>query len=84
MQEKALAQIISLCNGRLKKYGDYDFFKNIQVLTPTKKGMLGTKELNASLQNVLNPNKNIEKQKDGKKLDIKLVGRLDTKTAPMP
>ncbi len=24
----------------------------------------------------------IEKQKDGKKLDIKLVGRLDTKTAP--
>ena len=24
----------------------------------------------------------IEKQKDGKKLNIKLVGRLDTKTAP--
>ena len=24
----------------------------------------------------------IEKQKNGKKLDIKLVGRLDTKTAP--
>ena len=24
----------------------------------------------------------IEKQKDGKKLDIKLIGRLDTKTAP--
>ncbi|WP_405295688.1 STAS domain-containing protein [Methanobrevibacter sp.] len=24
----------------------------------------------------------IEKQKDGKKLDVKLVGRLDTKSAP--
>jgi len=57
VQEKALAQIISLCNGRLKKYGDYDFFSNIQVLTPTKKGMLGTKELNKALQETLNPHK---------------------------
>ena len=24
----------------------------------------------------------IEKQKDGKKLDVKIVGRIDTKTAP--
>ena len=54
-QEKMLTQVISLCTGRLKKFGDYDFFKNIQVLTPTKKGMLGTKELNKSLQEVLNP-----------------------------
>ena len=54
-QEKMLEQVISLCTGRLKKFGDYDFFKNIQVLTPTKKGMLGTKELNKSLQEVLNP-----------------------------
>ena len=54
-QEKILAQVISLCNGRLQKYGDYDFFKNIQVITPTKKGMLGTKELNKTLQKYLNP-----------------------------
>ena len=45
LQEKMLSQVISLCTGRLEKYGDYDFFQNIQVLTPTKKGMLGTKEL---------------------------------------
>ena len=50
-----LYQILSLSNGRLEKYGNYDFFKNIQILTPTKKGMLGTKELNNSLQNELNP-----------------------------
>ena len=55
-QEKMLNQVISLCTGRLKKYGDYDFFKNIQVLTPTKKTMLGTKELNKVLQQQLNPN----------------------------
>lgn len=54
-QEKMIEQVISLCSGRLKKFGNYDFFENIQVLTPTKKGMLGTKELNKSLQEVLNP-----------------------------
>ena len=53
--EKMLYQVLSLSNGRLKKYDNYDFFKNIQVLTPTKKGMLGTKELNNSLQKELNP-----------------------------
>lgn len=42
-------------HGRLKKYGNYDFFNNIQVLTPTKKGLLGTKELNKNLQFALNP-----------------------------
>lgn len=55
-QEEMLAEVISLCTGRLQKYGDYDFFQNIQVLSPTKKGMLGTKELNKALQEKLNPN----------------------------
>lgn len=54
--EKMLQEVISLSTGRLEKFGDYDFFKNIQVLTPTKKGQLGTRELNKALQNVLNPN----------------------------
>ena len=54
-QDKILAQIVSLSKDRLQKYGNYEFFKNIQVLTPTKKGMLGTKELNKTLQSVLNP-----------------------------
>lgn len=58
--ERILNQVITLSNGRLKAYGDYDFFKNIQILTPTKKGMLGTKELNKRLQEVLNP-QNISK-----------------------
>ena len=55
VQDKILYQVTSLSNGRLKNYGDYDFLENIQILTPTKKGKLGTKELNKSLQNILNP-----------------------------
>lgn len=54
-QDKILYQIISLCKERLKNYGDYEFFKSIQVLTPTKKGKLGTRELNKCLQAELNP-----------------------------
>ena len=54
--EKMLQEVISLSTGRLEKFGNYDFFKNIQVLTPTKKGPLGTRELNKELQAVLNPN----------------------------
>ena len=54
-QDKMLYQVLSLSKERLKNYGDYEFFRNIQVLTPTKKGKMGTKELNKSLQEALNP-----------------------------
>ncbi len=46
MQNKILNQLVSLTTGRLQKFGNYDFFQNMQILTPTKKGLLGTKELN--------------------------------------
>ena len=52
---KVLENIISLCTGRLEKYGNYTFAQNIQVISPTKKGELGTKELNKSLQQAINP-----------------------------
>lgn len=54
-QDKVLYHVLSLCKDRLNNFGDFEFFKNIQVLTPTKKGKLGTKELNKSLQEELNP-----------------------------
>ena len=63
-QEKVLEQVLSLCNGRLKKFGDYDFFESIQVLSPTKKGMLGTKEMNKALQEELNPHRKGEIEKN--------------------
>ena len=54
-QEKILSNILSLSKDRLKNYGDYEFFKNIQVITPSKKGLIGTRELNKYLQQELNP-----------------------------
>lgn len=50
-----LENVISLCTGRLERYGNYTFAQNIQVISPTKKGELGTKELNKSLQQAINP-----------------------------
>ncbi len=52
---KVLENVISLCTGRLERYGNYTFAQNIQVISPTKKGELGTKELNKSLQQAINP-----------------------------
>ena len=62
-QDIMLDQIISLCKGRLKNFGDYDFFENIQILSPTKKGLLGTKELNKKLQEELKPSSDEKNEK---------------------
>ena len=63
IQERILANVISLSTGRLQKYGNYNFFESIQVLTPTKKGMLGTKELNKQLQKAINPESDLKNEK---------------------
>lgn len=60
---KIMDNVISLSTGRLKKYGNYDFLKSIQVITPTKKGELGTKELNKLLQEKINPYQEEKKEK---------------------
>ncbi len=65
---KILENIVSLSNGRLKNYGNYDFIKNIQVISPTKKGELGTKELNKCLQAAINPPE--DNKKERKYIDI--------------
>lgn len=62
-KEKILYNVLSLSGERLKNYGDYDFFKSIQIITPTKKGDLGTKELNKLLQNTVNPEQEGKKEK---------------------
>ena len=62
-KDKILYNILTLSNGRLKNYGDYDFLKNIQIITPTKKGELGTKELNKLLQQAVNPSADTKKER---------------------
>ncbi len=62
-QDKMIQDIVSLVSGRLQKFGNFDFFKNMQVLTPTKRGPLGTKELNKTLQAALNPESSKKKER---------------------
>jgi len=48
-----VAEIVSLCGGRLgKKYG-FDARRDIQVLTPMRKGLTGLENLNLRLQELL-------------------------------
>lgn len=55
--EQALQQILTLVTQRIPKKYRYDPIEEIQVLAPMKKGALGTENLNAILQESLNPNK---------------------------
>ena len=47
--------ILGLCSTRLPKSYGVSPINDIQVLTPGKKGVLGTFELNKALQSILNP-----------------------------
>ncbi|MGO1469242.1 MAG: SF1B family DNA helicase RecD2 [Tissierella sp.] len=58
-----LNTIIGLNNERLPKYYDYDPLKDIQILTPMKKGDVGTKSLNKKLQETLNPKSTFKAEK---------------------
>lgn len=52
------AYIAELCTVRLPKTYGIDPYKDIQVITPTKRGLNGTQSLNLAMQNALNPQKN--------------------------
>ncbi len=61
--------ILSLCSTRLPKTYGYSPINDIQVLCPSKKGNLGTVNLNKLLQNCLNP-------ADISKQEININGRI--------
>lgn len=75
-QEKILSEIISLCTGRLEKFGNYSFIEDIQVLTPTKKGLLGTKELNKYLQQAINPQDSKKSEKKSGSITYRVGDRI--------
>lgn len=65
IQEGILNTIIDLINTRLPKFNsNWDKLKNIQVLVPMKKGVLGVTNLNEKIQNVLNPKAPYKKEKE--------------------
>ncbi|MDE5772602.1 MAG: ATP-dependent RecD-like DNA helicase [Ruminococcus sp.] len=53
--ENAVRLILELANKRLPEAYHYSPFDDIQILSPSKKGTLGTVELNRVLQNEINP-----------------------------
>lgn len=67
--EPEVAETIrELCRKRLPDfYQQLDPIRDFQVLTPTKKGLLGTESLNHRLQAVLNPPSPLRKEKMMKK-----------------
>jgi len=52
--EETKKEVLSLLNGRLQKFADYNIIEDVQVITPIKKTDLGTYSLNREIQNILN------------------------------
>ncbi|MGL4573128.1 MAG: SF1B family DNA helicase RecD2 [Clostridium sp.] len=64
-----LQTIIDLINRRLPKFNQgFDKLRDIQVLTPMRKGTLGVINLNESIQKVLNPESKYKKEKTIKEM----------------
>ena len=59
-----LKAIEELVRDRLPNFNGYDPMKDIQVLTPMKGGIVGTKSLNIALQAMLNPPSPEKKEKN--------------------
>lgn len=53
--EEAAFTIADLCTRRLKNTYGYSCMNDIQILSPTRKGVLGTYELNNRIQSIINP-----------------------------
>lgn len=61
--DSILNEIVDLCKYRLNSYITCDSIKDIQVIDPTKKGDIGTRNLNKFLQGNLNPKSNEKAEK---------------------
>jgi len=53
--DRAIARVLDLCSAEAGELGAREPMMDIQVLAPMKKGPLGVKNLNAQLQQALNP-----------------------------
>lgn len=62
--EEILNEIIGLVSERLPKFYKFDKLKDIQVLTPMRKGDLGVTNLNIELQKYLNPTNKYKQEEE--------------------
>ena len=54
-QERILNFVLSLYKDGLKKFDEFDEYNSVQIITPSKKGEVGTRELNKKVQELINP-----------------------------
>lgn len=64
MQEDVRDTIIELITTRLPKYQGFDPLKDIQVLAPMRKGVVGVNELNKAIQAAINPFHQLKPEKE--------------------
>ena len=64
MQEDVKSTIIELIKTRLPKYQGFDSLKDIQVLAPMRKGVVGVNELNKAIQETINPFHQLKPEKE--------------------
>ncbi|MCL2321227.1 MAG: ATP-dependent RecD-like DNA helicase [Oscillospiraceae bacterium] len=58
-------EVVNLVSNRLPKFNhNWDMVKDIQVLSPMRKGIIGTSSLNEELQKILNPKDPAKKEKE--------------------
>jgi len=62
--ENILNELKSLCGDRLKDFIDVDPLEDIQILTPMKNHLLGTRNINKVLQETLNPPDKFKNEKE--------------------
>ena len=53
--EETKKEVLSLLNGRLQKFANYDIIEDVQVISPIKKTEVGIHSLNREIQASLNP-----------------------------
>jgi exodeoxyribonuclease V alpha subunit len=65
-EEEILKTLTDLVTRRLPGFGDYHSLKDIQILVPMRKGLVGVNQLNVELQSVLNPPASFKKEKSSR------------------
>ncbi len=61
--QQIVSTIVELCIKRLPDFNGWNAFRDIQVLTPMKKGDAGVNSLNQKLQEALNPKSSLKSEK---------------------
>lgn len=64
VQDEVKSTIIELIKTRLPKYQGFDSLKDIQILAPMRKGVVGVNELNKAIQDAINPFHELKPEKE--------------------